>query len=137
MIQVPALIPFIIPDKVPTVAIPVLLLIQLPPLIASERSIEVPTQTIDGPEMAEGDGVTEIVVVVKQPVARATVIIVVPNEIPVTTPVNIPIIATDGLLLVQLPPVVASNWVIEDPTQTEVGPVMVEGRLFTVNVAVV
>lgn len=71
MIQVPALIPFIIPDKVPTVAIPVLLLIQLPPLIALVRSIELPTQTLDGPEMAEGDGVTDIVVVVKQLVASA------------------------------------------------------------------
>lgn len=64
-------------------------------------------------------------------------IVVVPNEIPVTTPENKPTTATEGLLLVQLPPVVASNWVIEDPTQTEVGPVMVEGRLFTVKVAVV
>jgi hypothetical protein len=69
MIQVPEAIPVTMPVSVPTVAMPALLLIQLPPLIASERSIEFPTQTIAGPEMAEGDGVTDIVVVVKQPVA--------------------------------------------------------------------
>ena len=45
-----------------------------------------------------------MLVVVKQPVDSVYVIIVVPNVWPLTIPVREPMLATDGVLLAQVPP---------------------------------
>lgn len=52
-------------------------------------------------------------------------ITVVPVAIPVTTPVAGFIVATDVLLLLQLPPLTASVNVITEPVHTVAGPAMV------------
>ena len=49
-------------------------------------------------------------------------IVTVPAETPVTTPVDEPTVAIEVLLLLHVPPLVESNKVIVDPTHTEVGP---------------
>ena len=62
-------------------------------------------------------------------------ITVAPGALPVTTPDIEPIVAF-VLLLLQVPPVVASLKVMDDPTHTAVGPVIVAGEGFTVTVVV-
>lgn len=53
---------------------------------------------------------------------------------PVITPVVNPILASAVLLLVHVPPVIASESMIEDPVHTLPGPVMGGGAAFTVTV---
>ncbi len=60
-----------------------------------------------------------------------------PAVSPLTTPVEEPMVATDMLLLLQLPPVVASDNVVVLPTHTAAVPVMPAGSGFTVATAVV
>ncbi len=52
---------------------------------------------------------------------------------PVITPVDEPIVATDGLLLVHVPPPELVT-VLVDPTHTEETPVIAAGSTFTVKV---
>lgn len=65
-------------------------------------------------------------------------IVVVPADIPVTTPVELTV-ATEGLLLLHVPPAVVSESVIVVPTQVEeapmIGPMAVVDAV-TVNVIV-
>ena len=51
---------------------------------------------------------------------------------PVTTPVVVVIVALDVVLLLQVPPAVASDNVIADPTHTVIAPVIDAGVPFTV-----
>ena len=57
----------------------------------------------------------------------------VPAATPVTIPELVPIVASAMLLLVQVPPVVASVNVIDEPTQTAVEPAIDAGIGLTVN----
>jgi hypothetical protein len=63
--------------------------------------------------------------------------IVVPDMIPPAVPDEMPIVATDGLLLVHVPPVVASCSVVIAPIQIDFAPEIVSGSGFTVNTATV
>jgi hypothetical protein len=60
----PAVTPVTTPLVLPTVAVDVLLLIQVPPVSVLLRVIERPKHTADGPLIAAGTGLTETVVVV-------------------------------------------------------------------------
>ena len=60
-----------------------------------------------------------------------------PAAIPFTTPVDVPTVATDVLLLVQVPPPVASNNGVVEPGQTVITPVMPAGVRLTVAVALI
>jgi hypothetical protein len=60
----------------------------------------------------------------------------VPVAIPKTTPLAEPIVATDVLLLLQVPPVTASLRVVVAPAHKEVVPVMAVGTGLTVIVVV-
>lgn len=64
-------------------------------------------------------------------------ITVVPALAPVTTP-EVFTVATDGVLEIQVPPVVAQLIVIEEPTHSSDGPVIgaTTGAVITLNVAV-
>lgn len=55
-----------------------------------------------------------------------------PTATPVTTPVLDPTVATAGLVLLHVPPGVASVSVTVRPTQTLDGPDMAAGEAFTV-----
>ena len=63
-----ALTPVTMPVPAPTVAVPVALLVHAPPLVASVRVMEDPSQTVEGPEIAVGDGFTVTMAVIRQPV---------------------------------------------------------------------
>ena len=60
----------------------------------------------------------------------------IPVAMPLTTPVNDPIVAIAILLLVHVPAPTSDNVVVE-PTQTSVIPVIEGGEVFTVTVIVV
>lgn len=62
--------------------------------------------------------------------------VAVPEAMPVTTPVDAPTVATEGLLLLHVPPAVASANVTVDPIHTAVLPLIADGRALTVNAAV-
>ncbi len=87
--------------------------------------------------MAYGSGLTVIVFALKQPVLIVYLITDVPALIPVTIPEDDPIVATPVLVLVQVPPIVVLLAVIDNPTQTLAGPVIVAGSGFTVTIVVV
>lgn len=55
-----------------------------------------------------------------------------PAATPVTTPVAEPTVASNVLLLVHTPPEVASDNVVDDPTQTLLAPLIALGFVFTV-----
>ena len=71
IIDVPCETPETTPDKEPTVATPVWLLIHVPPGVVLVRINDDPTQTGETPPMAAGTGLTVKVTVRLQPVARA------------------------------------------------------------------
>jgi len=62
--------------------------------------------------------------------------VVVPDATPVTTPVELPIVAIEGLLLLQVPPEVAFVKVTELPTQRFPVVLIADGEAFTVAVTV-
>jgi hypothetical protein len=55
MMTVPEEMPATIPEVDPTVAIPVLLLVHIPPLVASVKVTEVPTSRVLTPEITAGN----------------------------------------------------------------------------------
>jgi len=67
ILGVPAVTPVTTP-VLPTAATPELLLLHVPPDVVSVSAVVVPVQTVLLPVIALGDGLTVIVVVVKQPV---------------------------------------------------------------------
>ena len=118
-----------VPDAPPTkapvpaliVATVVLLLLHTPPVVGSPKISVAPTQTAVLPMMGN-NGFTNIAVVAKQPDGSIYVIVTVPPAIPVTIPVNEPIVAMVLLLLLHVPPDVLSLTVINEPAHTESGP---------------
>jgi len=132
IVAVPAEAPDTTPVAEPTPATTVLLLLHVPPVVASAKVIAEPTQMLVRPVIAEGKGLTVTTRVAKQPVESVYVIITVPAEKPVTTPEAGLTEATDGLLLVHVPPVVASASVVDDATHTVAVPVIAAGTGLTV-----
>ena len=59
-----------------------------------------------------------------------------PGAVPQTTPVRLPIAATPELLLLHVPPLVASVSVTQLPVQTLVGPAIADGNALTVTACV-
>src|SRR5436309_11977804 len=105
MMTLPAPTPLTIPVE-PTVAIKPLLLVQLPPPVASKRPVVAPTQTVaDEGEIATGITATVTGAVAEQPATvyeMFTVPTVRPDTVPPLT------VATIVLLLLHAPPPVTS-----------------------------
>jgi len=137
MREVPKATPVTTPEPDATVAMAALLLTQVPPDAASVRLVLVPTHTLVLPVIAVGVRLTVTVVVVLHPVDNAYVIVAVPAPAPFTIPVLEPTVATNVLLLLQVPPTVASVKADEVPVQMPVLPAMPAGRLLTVTTVVV
>jgi len=112
---VPARTPVTMPVLVPIVATALLLLLQLPPVVALLSVVVRPSQTLIVPVIEASGGSTVNVNVVIQPVAKVYVMVVVPTRTPVTMPLLVPMVATEMSLLLQEPPVVASLSVVESP----------------------
>ena len=70
MVAVPATTPVTTPVEVFTEAIAALLLLQLPPPVASVSAVVRPSHTVPVPVIAAGNGLTVNGVVVIQPVAK-------------------------------------------------------------------
>jgi hypothetical protein len=66
-----------------------------------------------------------------QPVLRAYVIVAVPGDIPVTKPVNEPILAIVVALLLHVPPPESDSAMV-DNMHNSAGPEMAAGKAFTV-----
>lgn len=131
IVVVPTAAPVTTPED-DTVALAVLLLLHTPPLTELLRTSVRPTQT-ELPPVIGGNALTVTVVVVEQPLAEY-VITVVPFVLPYTRPVE-DTVATDVVLLLQVPPGTASLSCVVEPGHTVVVP-KIAGRVPTVTVAV-
>lgn len=124
-------IPAIEPEPGTAVATAVLLLVHVPPVMASLRMMVKPWQTFATPIIAEGVGRTVTVVIVIHPFVY--VMTDVPGAMPETIPVVEPIVAVPVLLLLHVPPVVALLKVeTAVPIHITVVPVMAAGLAPTV-----
>jgi hypothetical protein len=135
IIATPAAAPVTAPVVDPTVATTLLLLVQVPPPLVLVNVTVLPIHTLAGPVIAAGTGFTVIGVVLLHPVGKVYVIETTPAPTPVTTPVVEPTIAIEVEPLAHVPPPGEAK-VILAPTHTAVGPVIAEGRGFTVIVLV-
>jgi len=121
-VSTPAAIPVTVP---PATDADVLLLLQVPPVAGSVSTIAAPAQTDDGPEIkpADGDAFT-VIVLVAEAVPQVPVIEYSMVSTPAATPLTTPP-ATDAvaLLALQVPPVIRSLNVVEDPVHTLEAPV--------------
>jgi len=112
------------PVVAPTVAIEGLEEVHEPPAEASASVMVLPAHTLDGPVIGELTlTVTTLTTVdVPQEVVTVYLMVSMPAATPVTTP---PLtVAMAGVLLLHMPPVVASVSVMVAPAQTTEGPVM-------------
>jgi len=121
---------------VSTVAIPPLA-DQVPPATEGTKVVFDPIQMADVPdiETAVGVGLTVNVIVLKHPVVAVKVIIEVPADTPLTTPVADPMVATPVFELTHVPETEFVS-VVDDPAQTELEPDGTDGTGFTVTVVV-
>jgi hypothetical protein len=132
---VPEPMPVTIPVPEPMVASVTLLLLQFPPDVGLLNVIVVPTHTFAVPDMAAGNGFIVTGKIVWQPVGKVYEIETTPAVMPVTIPVPLPIVATEVLSLVHVPPLVVSLKVIVNPSHTFEGPVIDAGNGFTTTTA--
>ena len=100
----------------------VLLLLQVPPFVASVRQLVLLMHMLVLPVIATGLGLTVMVVSATQPNGEVAMILAVPPVTPVTTPVVGSTVATLVLPLLQVTPAVASVSKMVLPTHTFVGP---------------
>jgi hypothetical protein len=68
IVVVPAVMPVTMPEVIPIVAMPVELLVHVPPIAASLSVVVLPMQTLVMPVMGGGGGVTVAIVAIAQPV---------------------------------------------------------------------
>ena len=134
MVAVPEDTPVTIPVAISIYAMAVLLLLHNPPP-ASVKVVVAPTHTWALPEIAGGNGLTVTIVVAIHPVGNKKVMIVVPGDMAVTTPVAEPTVATVGDPELQVPPPPSDNVVVW-PGHTKVIPVIAPGNGSTVTVVV-
>ena len=133
-VEVPAERPVAMPVPEPIVATDVLLLAHVPPP-GSNKVVVAPIQIPVTPVITEGSGLTVIVLYAEHPVeANPYVMVAVPAVMPVTSPVDDPTVATEVLLLLHTPPLVASLSAVVNPTQTAAVPVIGTGVGLTVTV---
>ena len=122
----------IMPVEGSIVVMPVLLLVQVPPVVASVRVAAAPVHSAVEPAMAltAGTALTvKVVVAAVFPQVLLTVydIVVVPEATAVTAPVVASIVAAEVLVLVHVPPAVKSDRVVEAPAHNVVVPLITPG----------
>jgi len=129
--------PVTTPVPLTTVAIVVLPLAHVPPVVPSVKVIVEPTQNGEDAGIANGVVLTVTIVVAVQPVPSEYVIIEVPDNTPVTTPVPLTTVAMVVVPLDQVPPVVPSVNVIVVPEQNGDEAEIADGIELTVTTVVV
>ena len=114
-----------------------LLLLQIPPTVASDNIIVDSAQTLVNPDRFAGRGLTVTFRVTLQPVDGIWyVIVAVPNDAPVATPVNDPMEAILVLLLLHVPPDKESDNIDVRPKHKDEFPRILEGNGLTVKTEV-
>ena len=136
MVDVPADTPVTRPVPAIVAAV-VLLLLHVPPMVASVSGVVEPTHTVAVPVIAGGPEVTFTVTVDIQLPPNEYVMMEVPMATPFTMPVVRPTVALVVLLLVQVPPPTPSLREVVAPTQMLVIPVIGPGAGVTVTSVVV
>ena len=117
MMEVPGVTPVTKPDPVITVATAGVPLLQVPPPASPLSEVVKPWHTLNVPVMAVGNALTVITFVLLQPPLNVYIMVVVPAATPVTLP-NASTVAVAIAPLLQVPPVVASVKLMDDPIQT-------------------
>lgn len=135
MIAVPGVPPVTTPVML-TVATDTMLLLQVPPGVASLKVIRLPKQADGEPDIGFGCGSTVTTVPVAQPVPKVYDTIVVPGAMPATVPVLAPIVPIAAVLLLQVPPAVLLPRVVVWPWHTSGMPLIVPGTALIVIVVV-
>jgi hypothetical protein len=109
------------PDTKPdpeTVATAIFVLLHTPPDVICDREMVLPVQTAAEPTIDAGAGLTVTLATASQPVAGITyLIVVIPLDTPVTSPVEAPTVAIDVLTLNQVPPLVTDEKLTLLPAQ--------------------
>jgi hypothetical protein len=139
MVAAPTVSPVTMPVNKLTVATVVLLLLHVPPAVASLNIVVSPKHTFVLPVIGAGNGFTVTVVVMKQPNVYVIVVVaavVPPNEPPVKNPLTGLIVAMVVFALLHIPPALASLKVVVRPWHTIVLPVITAGSALTVTVVV-
>ncbi len=132
--DVPTFTPVTTPVLTSTEVLVLLLVHEPPPALLS--AAVAPTHTVAGPEMAAGKGFTVTVALVLQPVEGSVyVILEVPRFKPAVTPVPKPIVATEVLLLLHVPPPTSESAEV-DPLQIPKDPEIAAGEGFTVTMVI-
>jgi hypothetical protein len=124
------------PDTEPTVAIEVLELCHVPPveLFVSVVVADVHNESV--PDIADGLLFTVTTTATLLPHPVAYVIVAVPCAIPVTVPDELPTVAIEVLLLLQLPPVELLVSVVVEPVHKDAVPPIDAGAANTVTTLV-
>jgi hypothetical protein len=133
MVAVPGVTPVTLP-KASTIATVISPLLHVPNGVASDKVIPADVQVMVPPIIGAGGAFTVIIVVTAHPVPAVNVIMVVPGVTPVTSPLD-EIVATDGVLLLQVPEMELVSRIVS-PWHTCDGPPMAGGNGFTVTAAV-
>ena len=133
ILATPDAIPVTLP-RVSTVAVPTALLLQVPVVLSSTSEITDATHTLSGPVIGAGDELTVMLTVVSQPNPDVYVIMAVPDDTPVTPPV--PDTVAVLLVVLHVPPEVASVKFTLSPVHTDDGAVIAAGVGLTVTVYV-
>jgi len=131
MVDVPATLAFTTPVAAPMPTFVTSLLVHAPPVLASVNVVEPPSQAKSVPLIAAGAGFIDTVELEEQPeFVDVNVIVAMPPDTPVTTPVAELIVATLAVPLVQVPPPgVALLSAMVAPGQTGVAPVVAKGKV--------
>jgi hypothetical protein len=95
----------------------VLLLLHVPPAVASVNVVEEPAHTVLLPDIVGGTAFTVTIAMLLQPVGNVYVIFAVPAVMPLTIPVADPTVAILVLPLVHVPPEILAVSVVVYPTQ--------------------
>ena len=121
------------PDVPDTAATEVLLVLHVPPGVASVSKVEEPAHTVLLPLIAAGTVITVTTLVAEQ-LPTLYVMVAVPGDTPNTMPAVGVTAATDGLLLLHVPPDTVLVRIIVEPTHTLEGPPIAGGPVVTVTV---
>ena len=120
----------------PSTVILVLVVLHVPPVVASVNATVAPVHTEAAPVMVDGSGLTVRIPVTEQP-ETPYMSVVVPAITPETIPEVLPTVAIAALPVVQVPPLTSSLIIAVPPRQTVSVPFIVGGAAFTFTTTVV
>ena len=129
---VPIVTPVITPFIEPAVATDGLLLLHMPVPLVTIVIVE-PRHSVSGPQMQDGTGFTNTVLVTKHPPQPVKVITALPSDTPQTIGDPDPTEATAGLLLLHVPQADVSLKPSHEPTHILSGPAIGSGNGNTVS----